>query len=115
MADTIYFAVENLIEKTIIFSLMVFPEINCIKSPFLQNSFFVNLFLEEEMVYAYIRVSTDSKKLCHKRNAFSDFLAIRIQNTQIEYCDALRISGHVTAKRLFSIWILPMSKHSKGL
>lgn len=42
-------------------------------------------------VFGYDRSGTASKKLANKRKGFTEEYAIRLQNTQIECCDALRI------------------------
>ncbi len=42
-------------------------------------------------VFGYDRSGTTSKKLANKRKGFTEEYAIRLQNTQIECCDALRI------------------------
>ena len=42
-------------------------------------------------VFGYDRSGTTSKKLANKRKGFTEDYAIRLQNTQIECCDALRI------------------------
>lgn len=42
-------------------------------------------------VFGYDRSGTASKKLANKRKGFTEEYAIRLQNTQIECCDALKI------------------------
>lgn len=42
-------------------------------------------------VFGYDRTGCASKKLANKRKGFTEEYAIRLQNTQIECCDALRI------------------------
>ncbi len=44
-----------------------------------------------DAVFGYDRTGGASKKLANKRKGFTEDYAIRLQNTQIECCDALRI------------------------
>jgi DNA adenine methylase len=44
-----------------------------------------------DSVFGYDRTGGTSKKLAHKREAFTEDYAIRLQRTQIECCDALRV------------------------
>jgi DNA adenine methylase len=44
-----------------------------------------------DSVFGYDRTGGASKKMAHKREAFTEDYAIRLQRTQIERCDALRI------------------------
>ena len=55
-------------------------------------------------VFGYDRSGTTSKKLANKRKGFTEEYAIRLQNTQIECCDALRIiRSRDTAETFFYI------------
>ena len=41
--------------------------------------------------FGYDRAGAATRKLAHKRNEFTETIAIRLQNVQIECCDALRV------------------------
>lgn len=41
--------------------------------------------------FGYDRTGAETRKLAHKRNEFTEDIAIRLQNVQLECCDALRV------------------------
>jgi len=41
--------------------------------------------------FGYDRTGTETRKLAHKRSALTEEIAIRLQNVQLECCDALRV------------------------
>lgn len=57
-----------------------------------------------DAAFGYDRAGCASKKLANKRKGFTEEYAIRLQNTQIECCDALRIiRSRDTAETFFYI------------
>ena len=51
--------------------------------------------------FGYDRAGAATRKLAHKRNEFTEGIAIRLQNVQIECCDAIRVINSRDTKDTF--------------
>ena len=54
----------------------------------LGNYSFGNNFIAD---FGYDRTGAETRKLAHKRREFTEDIGVRLQNVQIECCDALRV------------------------